>query len=1355
MFLRFLTWALLFGAFCSHKAVSQTIVRGPYLQMGTPNSMTLRWRTDMPLVSKVWYGNDPANLTDSLTILKDTVDHELMITGLTPNTKYYYAVGDTTGILSYDLIGSFAGMPAGGDDMHYFTTSPSPGSNQQFSIWALGDAGLKDDNQRAVRDGFYNFNKGTHADIILALGDNAYDVGSDSEYQLAWFENMYEPSLINSILWTTPGERDIMSIDTLTSTGPYYDIFTLPKNGEAGGEPSGTEQYYSFDYANVHFISLNTEDASRIQMKTWLQTDLANTAQQWVIVYFHKTPYYTVDEFRTDFLPILEQGGVDLILFAHKKLYARSFLMNGHYGAEGTFDSTSMAIDLTKGRRDEGASYKKPLGIVPDTGTVYVTAGSAGSFTANLDNYPFWSEEIGAPDKGSVQILVSGNELDVNFIDQSGIVRDYFAISKGIGAWPTAMITSPADSMLFDSIETINISADASDSDGSVTKVIFYANGDSIGMDNSAPFDLSWTPSSEDVYHLQVEAIDNDGNKSQSPTITIGVGVFASCSSISMSSDDAEERIDNGKVNLTSSDLELCTDAAPQLVGLRFENLNIPQAATIVSAHIQFTEDQANNLNPCDLKIFGELSPNPTTFTNADFNISTRPRTTDSVMWSPPDWLATTSAGPDQKTPDLKSIIQEIVFQMGYSSSSAISIIFEGTGRRMARTWDMNPEKAASLCVVYETGSCDDADGDDICDFEDNCPNSANPGQEDVDSDGIGDACDNCPTIANPNQEDTDVDGVGDACDNCPAIANPGQEDMDGDGIGDVCDACPNVSAEPLVIDDQPIPSGTYLTTTTINSAGIVAGNSSVAFKAGESITLNPNFTVESQAIFSAHIEGCPTDDCPNDPDNDIDGDGVCGEVDNCPNTSNPGQEDDDSDGIGNVCDNCPATSNPGQEDDDSDGVGNVCDNCPATSNPGQEDDDSDGVGNVCDNCPATSNPGQEDDDSDGVGNACDNCPATSNPGQEDDDSDGVGNVCDNCPATSNPGQEDDDSDGVGNVCDNCPATSNPGQEDDDSDGIGNVCDNCPATSNPGQEDDDSDGVGNVCDNCPATSNPGQEDDDSDGVGNVCDNCPATSNPGQEDDDSDGVGNACDNCPATSNPGQEDDDSDGVGNVCDNCPATSNPGQEDDDSEGVGNVCDNCPATSNPGQEDDDSDGVGNVCDNCPATSNPGQEDDDSDGVGNVCDNCPATSNPGQEDDDSDGVGNACDNCPATSNPGQEDDDSDGVGNVCDNCPATSNPGQEDDDSDGVGNVCDNCTATSNPGQEDDDSDGVGNACDNCPATSNPGQEDDDSEGVGNVCDNCPATSNPGQEDDDSDGVGNACDNCPATSNPGQDACDN
>lgn len=69
------------------------------------------------------------------------------------------------------------------------------------------------------------------------LGDNAYPDGKDEEYQDALFENMYEETLRNSALFPVVGNHEIDGTtitNSIYQTGTYYDIFTLPRAGEAG-----------------------------------------------------------------------------------------------------------------------------------------------------------------------------------------------------------------------------------------------------------------------------------------------------------------------------------------------------------------------------------------------------------------------------------------------------------------------------------------------------------------------------------------------------------------------------------------------------------------------------------------------------------------------------------------------------------------------------------------------------------------------------------------------------------------------------------------------------------------------------------------------------------------------------------------------------------------------------------------------------------------------------------------------------------------------------------------------------------------------------------------------------------------
>ena len=134
-----------------------------------------------------------------------------------------------------------------------------------------------------------------------------------------------------------------------------------------------------------------------------------------------------------------------------------------------------------------------------------------------------------------------------------------------------------------------------------------------------------------------------------------------------------------------------------------------------------------------------------------------------------------------------------------------------------------------------------------------------------------------------PCDSDCDGDGVENPADNCPNHPNPDQKDGDGDGAGDVCDAC-------------------------------------------------PGFDDNLDADGDATPDDC--DVCPNDPGDDIDADGLCGDIDNCPSVSNAAQADGDTDGVGDACDNCPNDVNPGQEDTDGDGIGDACDACKKKNDP-------------------------------------------------------------------------------------------------------------------------------------------------------------------------------------------------------------------------------------------------------------------------------------------------------------------------------------------------------------------------------------------------------------------------------------
>ncbi|MGI0012747.1 MAG: metallophosphoesterase, partial [Nitrososphaera sp.] len=330
--------------FFSYSASGLTVTRGPYLQISTPSSIVVRWRTDVATDSRVSYGPAQGKLTSQVDQTTLRTEHEVQLTGLTPDTTYYYAIGSTTATL------------AGGHAEHFFVTPPRPGAEKPVRVWVIGDSGTADRKAKAVRDGYLALNGSTYTNVWLMLGDNAYNDGTDREYQYAVFE-MYPSLLRQTVLWPTLGNHDGHSADSDTQRGVYYDIFTLPRRGEAGGVPSGTEAYYSFDYANIHFICLDSTDSDHSPgsaMLTWLKKDLAATTQKWIIAYWHHPPYTKgshdsdrgrrLGEIRKNVLPILESYGVDLVLSGHSHSYERSFQLHGHYGTSDTL-TKGMLLD--------------------------------------------------------------------------------------------------------------------------------------------------------------------------------------------------------------------------------------------------------------------------------------------------------------------------------------------------------------------------------------------------------------------------------------------------------------------------------------------------------------------------------------------------------------------------------------------------------------------------------------------------------------------------------------------------------------------------------------------------------------------------------------------------------------------------------------------------------------------------------------------------------------------------------------------------------------------------------------------------------------------------------------------------
>jgi len=168
--------------------------------------------------------------------------------------------------------------------------------------------------------------------------------------------------------------------------------------------------------------------------------------------------------------------------------------------------------------------------------------------------------------------------------------------------------------------------------------------------------------------------------------------------------DDAEENVNNGSVRLWSNDLELIHCADPQertdpradpnegedrVVGIRFPDIPVPQGARIKRAYLQLTaypDDPGSEKT--DLVLHAELAANAKAFADAEHNITSRRKTAASVKWSPEPWTVGGERSEKQRTPDLASLVQEVVNQPDWQEGNALVLIISGSGRRNAQSCD-------------------------------------------------------------------------------------------------------------------------------------------------------------------------------------------------------------------------------------------------------------------------------------------------------------------------------------------------------------------------------------------------------------------------------------------------------------------------------------------------------------------------------------------------------------------------------------------------------------------------------------------------------------------------------------------
>ncbi|KAL6526667.1 Purple acid phosphatase 15 [Orobanche gracilis] len=261
--------------------------------------------------------------------------HHVCLTGLEPNTLYYYRCGDP----------SIPAMSA----IYYFKTMPiSSPKSYPSRIAVMGDLGLTYNSTSTIEH--LSSNK---PDLVLLVGDVCYanlyltnGTGSDcyscsfpdtpihETYQPRWdyWGRFMQPVISKIPVMMVQGNHEIEEQAENRTFASYTSRFAFPYKESGSSSPF----YYSFDAGGIHFVVLGgyvAYNRSDDQYK-WLQKDLAKVDREvtpWLVATWHP-PWYTTytahyreaECMKVAMEDLLYEYGVDIVFNGHVHAYERS-----------------------------------------------------------------------------------------------------------------------------------------------------------------------------------------------------------------------------------------------------------------------------------------------------------------------------------------------------------------------------------------------------------------------------------------------------------------------------------------------------------------------------------------------------------------------------------------------------------------------------------------------------------------------------------------------------------------------------------------------------------------------------------------------------------------------------------------------------------------------------------------------------------------------------------------------------------------------------------------------------------------------------------------------------------------------
>ncbi len=604
---------------------------------------------------------------DRSTTYKGMENQFANLTGLTPDTNYYFIINDSQG----------------NSQRFWFRTAPSDLS--RLSFIAGGDSR----NNRTPRQAANLLVSKLKAHAVIFGGDMTSG-STDTEWQ-NWMDDWQLTTASNGRMFPIIPARG-----NHENTNNIYNLFNTTSNSDA---------YYALTFGNDLFriYTLNSEISVSGNQLTWLENDIvANSSVLWKSAQYHKPmrPHYSgksegIDRYNA-WAQLFYDNGVRLVMESDTHTV-----------------KTTWPVEPSSGVGNDQGFIRNDL-----NGTTYVGEGCWGAPTRAADDGKDWTRNMGQFNQFKL-IFVSETEIEVRTInvDNAASVgensdNDPFTLPSNLNVWspsngdvvtilPASLPTKPVIEFVagtrtnYSNGTNLTFNIDVLDAGDGVTKVDFYIDGALTSTDILSPY--SFTNSFADGnYVIEAIATDNSGGVSLTSQIIINIGDYTSnkFATIITGNDDIEERQDQS-VYFDSSDLELIYDGSTngyQKIGLRFQNVNIPQGATISNAYIQFMADGDWGNADAEYNIYIENTNNAETFeNNSSSNLTGRDYVGSTINWAPPSWTDDDITS-NQQTPDLTSLLQNIVNLNTWQQGNNTVFKIEAAG---ASQTDINAKRRA------------------------------------------------------------------------------------------------------------------------------------------------------------------------------------------------------------------------------------------------------------------------------------------------------------------------------------------------------------------------------------------------------------------------------------------------------------------------------------------------------------------------------------------------------------------------------------------------------------------------------------------------------------------------------------